>query len=51
MFKLNLDGSNMGNPSSGGGGGVLWDSAGKIVFYFSKFFSNFSNNEAELPVI
>lgn len=50
-FKLNVNGSSIGNPGKSGGGGVLRDDIGKLVFAFSKYFGYCSNNVVELRVV
>ncbi|XP_042959541.1 uncharacterized protein LOC122294687 [Carya illinoinensis] len=50
-LKLNVDGSSLGNPGLAGGGGILRDSGGKIVYGFSKHFGNASSVEAELRAL
>lgn len=50
-LKLNLDGSCRGNPSIGGGGGILWNHEGSLVFAFSSFFGSCTNNKVELRAV
>lgn len=45
--KLNTDGSVMHNPSRIGGGGILRDYQGKLVYAFSIPLSIGTNNNAE----
>lgn len=40
--KLNTNESLQGNPGLSGGGGILWDSNGDVLFVFSKFYGNLS---------
>lgn len=50
-LKINLDRSSFGNPGPVGGGGILRDCTGSLIFGFSNFFGLCSNNEAELRVV
>lgn len=50
-LKLNLDGSCIGNPGMGGGGEILHNHEGKLIFIFSKFFGSVTNNEAKLRAV
>lgn len=50
-FNLNIDGSSLDNPREAGGGGVLRDDTGKLIFAFTKYFGHCFNNEAELRVV
>lgn len=50
-LKLNLDGSSLGNSSPTGGGGVLQDYGGNLIFGFSKFIGSCSSNKAELQAV
>ncbi|XP_042505477.1 uncharacterized protein LOC122082041 [Macadamia integrifolia] len=45
--KINIDGSSMGNPGRAGGGGVIRDSNGKVIFSFKHFFGISTNYYAE----
>ncbi|CAA6662919.1 unnamed protein product [Spirodela intermedia] len=46
-WKLNVDGASQGNPGPSGGGGILHDSTGCILFAFSNFYNIRTNTEAE----
>ena len=50
-FKLNTDGSSIGNPGKAGGGGVLRDSNGNWVRGFSSSFGITSSIQAELRAL
>ena len=50
-WKLNTDGSSLGNPGSAGGGGVLRDEMGSWVLGFSRNIGVTSSFEAELWVL
>lgn len=50
-FKLNVDGSSLENPSMAGGGGILRDADGKLVFAFSRFFGTCSNDATEIRAV
>ncbi|XP_042495183.1 uncharacterized protein LOC122074441 [Macadamia integrifolia] len=45
--KINIDGSSMGNPRRAGGGGVICDSNGKVIFSFKHFLGISTNYYAE----
>ncbi|WMV46072.1 hypothetical protein MTR67_039457 [Solanum verrucosum] len=47
ILKLNTDGSALNNPGKIGGGGILRDHKGELVYAFSIPFGNGSNNQAE----
>ncbi|XP_073129053.1 uncharacterized protein [Henckelia pumila] len=47
-FKLNVDGSSRGNPGESSVGGVVWDSSGRVLAFFSEFIGLGSNVRAEL---
>lgn len=47
-FKINLDGSSLGNLGLSGGGGVLRDHGGSLVAAFLTYFGQCSSIEAEL---
>ncbi|XP_075496425.1 uncharacterized protein LOC142533502 [Primulina tabacum] len=47
-FKINIDGSSRGNPGDSSVGGVVRDSSGKVVLYFSEFIGTGTNVRAEL---
>lgn len=49
--KLNLDGCARGNPGVSGGGGVLRDREGKIIFGYSCFFGSLTSLHAELKAM
>ncbi|KAG7945159.1 hypothetical protein I3843_15G138800 [Carya illinoinensis] len=42
-LKLNLDGSSLGNPGPSGGGGILRDGNGKLIFAYSMSFGNLTS--------
>ena len=46
-LKLNTDGCSRGNPGRAGGGGVLRDGEGKLLFTFSTFTGSCSSIQAE----
>ncbi|KAL0345186.1 UNVERIFIED_CONTAM: hypothetical protein Sradi_4349900 [Sesamum radiatum] len=46
-FKLNIDGSSLGNPGKSGYGGIIRDEAGNIIVAFSGYIGNATNNVAE----
>ena len=46
-LKLNVDGASRGNPSHVGGGGILRDHRGRIIFAFSHFYDVQTNIAAE----
>lgn len=47
-FKLNVDGSSLGNPDCMGVGGIIRNDQGYLTVAFVKELSHGSNNEAEL---
>ncbi|XP_042969076.1 uncharacterized protein LOC122301760 [Carya illinoinensis] len=47
-FKLNVDGSSLGNPGRMGAGGTIRDEKGNLTWAFAKDLGHGSNNEAEL---
>ncbi|WMV13570.1 hypothetical protein MTR67_006955 [Solanum verrucosum] len=47
-YKLNTDGSALNNPGKIGGGGILRDSNGTIVYAFAIPLGEGSNNQAEI---
>ncbi|CAA6655179.1 unnamed protein product [Spirodela intermedia] len=51
QWKLNVDGASQGNPGSSGGGGILRDSTGCILFAFSNFYNMQTNTVAEAMAI
>nr|XP_027109299.1 uncharacterized protein LOC113729174 [Coffea arabica] len=50
-FKLNTDGCSLGNPGVGGGGGVLRDSSGALLFGFSVPFGELTCLQAEIKAL
>ncbi|KAL6550678.1 hypothetical protein OROMI_021166 [Orobanche minor] len=50
-LKLNSDGAAKGNPGCAAAGGVVRDHTGSIIFCFSEFLGDRSNNFAELHAI
>lgn len=50
-FKLNTDGSSMGNPGISGGGGVIWDVQGSVLLAFSMNLGHGDSNRAELRAL
>lgn len=46
--NLNFDGNNFGNPGRSGGGGILRDAEGHMIFTFVKYYSISSNNIAKI---
>lgn len=50
-FKLNVDGSSLGNPGSSAGGVVIRDSMGGFVAASALFFGYHSNMHAEVYVL
>ncbi|KAI4300031.1 hypothetical protein L6164_033450 [Bauhinia variegata] len=51
FYKLNIDGSSLGNPGRGSIGGVIRDVAGTWVTGFMEFIGLASNILAELEVL
>ncbi|XP_073139140.1 uncharacterized protein [Henckelia pumila] len=51
FFKLNVDGSSRGNPGESSVGGVVRDSSGRTLGFFSEFIGTGSNVRAELWAI
>lgn len=47
-YELNIDGSALQDSGKIGGGGILWDHQGKIIYAFSLPFGLYTNNIAEL---
>lgn len=47
-YKLNTDGSCLGNPSKDGNSGVIWNALGGWLMGFSKIFQWATNNQMEL---
>ncbi|PHT59573.1 hypothetical protein CQW23_01936 [Capsicum baccatum] len=47
-YKLNTDGSALQNPGSSGGGGILRDNQGNLIYAFSTPFGIGTNNQAEV---
>ena len=47
-YKLNSDGCSRGNPGISGGGGVMRDREGKLIFGYSCFFGSLTSLHAEL---
>ena len=45
--KLNVDGSSLGNPGDAGGGGLIRDSEGRLLYGFSTFYGWQTNMSAE----
>nr|XP_027086510.1 uncharacterized protein LOC113708247 [Coffea arabica] len=50
-FKLNTDGCSLGNPGVSGGGGVLRDSSGALLFGFSVPFGELTCLQAEIKAL
>ena len=50
-LKLNVDGASRGNPGQAGGGGILCDHRGRIIFAFSYFYDVETNTAAEAMAI
>ena len=50
-LKLNVDGASRGNPGQAGGGGLLRDHRGRIIFAFSLFYDVQTNTAAEAMAI
>ncbi|XP_042964656.1 uncharacterized protein LOC122298876 [Carya illinoinensis] len=50
-FKLNVDGSSLGNPGHMGAGGVIRDAKGNLIWAFAKELGYGLNNEAELSAL
>lgn len=48
FYKLNTDGSALQNPGSIGGGGILRDHHGNLIYAFSTPFGIGTNNQAEV---
>ncbi|XP_058105495.1 uncharacterized protein LOC131248975 [Magnolia sinica] len=46
-FKLNVDGSSCQNPGESGGGGVLRDAHGRVIFAFHRYYGLTANTVAE----
>ncbi|KAH0660311.1 hypothetical protein KY289_029059 [Solanum tuberosum] len=50
-YKLNTDGSALHNPGKIGGGGILRDDQGSIVYAFAVPFGEGTNNQAEVQAV
>ncbi|KAH0696196.1 hypothetical protein KY289_013678 [Solanum tuberosum] len=50
-YKLNTDGSALHNPGKIGGGGILRDYQGNIVYAFAVPFGEGTNNQAEVQCV
>ncbi|KAF5464430.1 hypothetical protein F2P56_014505 [Juglans regia] len=50
-FKLNTDGSSLGNPSSSRMGGIIRNDQGHMVYTFNSYIGYGSNNRAELLAV
>ena len=50
-FKINTNGSSLGNPSIAGVGGILRDHLGQWIFGFSLHVGLATNNMVELAVV
>nr|XP_027083663.1 uncharacterized protein LOC113705962 [Coffea arabica] len=50
-FKLNTDGCSLGNPGVSGGGGVLRDSSGTLLFGFAVPFGELTCLQAEIKAL
>lgn len=46
-YKLNVNGSSLGNPGFAGGGGVIRDHCGQLIVGFATHYGQVSNNVAE----
>lgn len=46
--KLNTDGSALTNPGKIGGGGILRDAQGNLIYAFAVPLGNGTNNQAEI---
>ena len=51
FMKINTDGSSRGNPGHAGIGGIGRDNAGGMVFLFSTYKGQYSNNLMEALAI
>lgn len=51
LVKLNSDGGSWGNPGVSGGGGVIRDSNGNLVFGHSTFYGECTNSMAEIRTL
>ena len=51
MVKFNIDGCSKGNPGVSGGGGILRNSAGCMVFAFSGYLGRCTNLQAEAKAL
>ncbi|XP_027120639.2 uncharacterized protein [Coffea arabica] len=51
VFKLNTDGCSLGNPGVSGGGGVLRDSSGALLFGFSVPFGELTCLQVEIKAL
>ena len=50
-FKLNIDGSSLGNPGLAGGGGVIWNHLGEWVGGFSRVIGFTTSVQAKLRTL
>lgn len=48
IYKLNTDGNVLGNPGKIGGGGILRDSQGRMIYAFAVPLGTGTNNQVEL---
>lgn len=48
QVKINFDGALKGNPREVGGGGVYRDGYGKVIWAFTEYYGNQTNDEAKL---
>ena len=51
MLTLNTDGCSKGNPGTGGGGGVLRDSSGRLLFAFSAYLGEITSLHAQTSAL
>ena len=50
-YKLNSDGCCKGNPGEGGGGSILRDDTGQVVFACADYYANKTNSCAEAKAL
>ena len=51
VVKLNIDGSLKGNPGVSGGGGIIRNSAGNMIFVSSRYLGKCTSLQAEAKAL